>query len=414
MTRSPDDLRLLWAVAATGALPREAALRLAREALGAPLRERLHREHGVALTALVTAAQHADRTLVRCGTCGTKTPLRQVRLDDASARCSCGGTVGLPSLLRELAREGAPPPVPPPTAGGPGRIGAYEIRGRVGAGAMGTVYRAYDPNLQREVALKVLHPQLASDANFVRRFRREAIVLARLRHPNIVPVYDLGEHEGIPYLAMAYLPGQTVRARVRTEGPRDARTALAWTSQALWGLCAAHAEGVVHRDVKPDNLLLDPAGEGEEVRLVDFGLAKPPEMRADISGGALVLGTPAYMSPEQCRGEAATPASDLYSLGCTMYFMLSGTPPFQGDAPVEVMHAHLDRAPARLAPLPDTCWNFLARLMAKSPSERPAGAAEAQRSATSLLAEMAIAAPRPGGPGHASDGETTVREPPTF
>ncbi len=413
--RSADDLRLLWAAATTGALPREAALQLAREAGGAPLRERLHREHGVALTDLVSAAQHADRTLLRCGTCGTKTPLRQVRLDEGAARCSCGGTVGVPSLLRELVREGAPAPAsaPPPT-GGPGRIGTYEIRGRVGAGAMGTVYRAFDPKLQREVALKMLHPQLATDANFVRRFRREAIVLARLRHPNIVPVYDLGEHEGVPYLAMAFLPGQTVRARVRASGPCDARTALAWVSQALGGLAAAHAEGIVHRDVKPDNLLLDPGAGGEEVRLVDFGLAKPAEVRADISGGALVLGTPAYMSPEQCRGEAATASSDLYGLGCTMYFMLSGTPPFQGDAPVEVMRAHLERTPARLAPLPDACWNFVASLLAKSPSERPAGAAEAHRAAAALQAALASAAPRPGGPGSSSDGETTVREPPTF
>jgi serine/threonine protein kinase/uncharacterized caspase-like protein len=216
-------------------------------------------------------------------------------------------------------RVGAPPGVP-------SRIGRYEVRAVLGSGAFGRVYRGYDPELQRDVAIKVMH-QAGTSPEYRERFLREARAAATIRHPNVIQVYDLGDYEGYPYIAMEYLPGVTLSDRLR-DGPLAPRMAAVILAKVGRGLAAVHQHGFVHRDVKPANVLFDEKGEP---KITDFGLAKRVSGE-ELTVDGTVMGTPAYMPPEQVRGEirAIGPASDVWALGATLYQCLAGRGPFTG------------------------------------------------------------------------------------
>src|SRR3989454_4966694 len=220
--------------------------------------------------------------------------------------------------------------------------GRYHVLERVAAGGMGEVLRAHDAVLAREVAIKVLHPSLASDQGFVDRFRREARAAATLNHPNIVAVYDWGAVDGIYYMVMEYVRGRSVRELLNADGPLAPAQAAEILRQTLLALEHAHAKGIVHRDLKPENILLTTDGK---VKLTDLGLARAFADAKSTHAGA-VTGTVQYLAPEQIRGEPADPRSDLYSLGIVAYELLTGELPYTGETPMAIAYKHLsDRVP---------------------------------------------------------------------
>ncbi len=237
------------------------------------------------------------------------------------------------------------------------RLGPYEILGQIGAGGMGEVYRARDPRLAREVAIKVLPASYSQDADRLRRFEQEAKAAGVLNHPNITAVYDIGSHEGAPYVVQELLEGETLRA-VLASGKLSARRAVDYATQIAHGLSAAHVKGIVHRDLKPENLFVTREGR---VKILDFGLAKltqaegsasdatslPTETRGTEPG--VVLGTLGYMSPEQVRGKPADARSDIFAFGAILYEMLSGRRAFRGDSAADTMSAILKEDPPDLS-----------------------------------------------------------------
>jgi len=209
----------------------------------------------------------------------------------------------------------------------------YDVDEVLGRGGMGEVYLALDKVLDRQVALKVLHRQYADDEEFVERFKREAQSAAALSHPNIVSTYDRGRSEdGTYYIAMEYLSGGTLKARVLEDGPLEARESAEVALQIAGALEAAHERGVIHRDVKPQNVLFTGTGL---VKVVDFGIARAASVGTRTQT-SVVLGTASYMSPEQALGRPVGPQSDLYSLGVVLYEMLTGTLPYEAETPVAI------------------------------------------------------------------------------
>ena len=241
----------------------------------------------------------------------------------------------------------------PPHGGDRGLVtldGRYHIVERIASGGMGEVFRAHDAVLAREVAIKVLHRSLAGDPAFVDRFRREARAAAGLAHPNIVAIYDWGAVDGIYYMVMEYVRGPSVRHLLNERGRLEAAQAMEVVRQTLLALGHAHREGFVHRDMKPENLLVTREGV---VKVADFGLARAYADGRVTQAGA-VTGTVQYLAPEQIRGEPADPRSDLYSLGIVAYELLTGKLPFTGETAMAVAYKHLsDRVPAPSASIPD-------------------------------------------------------------
>ncbi|MEL6108130.1 MAG: serine/threonine-protein kinase [Planctomycetota bacterium] len=225
-----------------------------------------------------------------------------------------------------------------------GRFGRYEIEQLLGRGGMGVVLRAFDPELHRVVAIKVLAPHLAHNGAARQRFSREARAAAAVVHPHVVPIHNVDSDAKLPHIVMQFVPGESLQTRVERLGPLEVETALRIASQVADGLAAAHAQGLVHRDVKPANILLEE--QTDRVMLTDFGLARAVD-DASLTNTGLVTGTPDYMSPEQAFGESIDCRSDLFSLGSVLYFMLTGRPPFRADGAMAVLNrvCHQDYRP---------------------------------------------------------------------
>jgi eukaryotic-like serine/threonine-protein kinase len=222
--------------------------------------------------------------------------------------------------------------------------GRFRLEERVGSGGMSTVYRAFDETLERWVAIKILQDQIAEDDDQLERFRREARSVARLNHPHVVTVIDAGEDQGCPYIVFEYISGETLKDRIRRLGRLPVPESLAYGVEIARALQAAHGERLVHRDVKPQNVLLDTDGRA---KVTDFGIARSLEGEGGLTMAGRVLGTTDYVSPEQALGQEVTPQSDIYSLGIVLYEMLTGDVPFRADAPVAVAMKHVRE------PMPD-------------------------------------------------------------
>ena len=240
--------------------------------------------------------------------------------------------------------------------------GRYRIEGRLGVGGMSTVHLAFDERLERNVAIKLLAEHLADDATFVSRFRREALSAARLVHPNIVQVFDFGfdERQHQHFIVMEHVPGQSCAELLRDHGHLDVQQAVDYLSQSCKGLEYAHRNGVIHRDVKPGNLLVSDTGV---VKLADFGIARATDQSSITQVGS-VLGTAAYLAPEQARGEEAGPRSDIYSLGVVAYQLLSGRLPYEAVSLSELTLKQQREAPQRLDVLEPEVPHELAQAVA--------------------------------------------------
>jgi predicted Ser/Thr protein kinase len=269
-------------------------------------------------------------------------------------------------------------------------FGGYTIESRLGRGGMGTVYLAMHERLGRKVALKVIAPELAHDEDFRARFLRESQLAASLDHPNVIPIYDADEVDGVLFLAMRYVSGRSLRDRIREQGPLSAEETTRIAMQIGGALDAAHEAGLVHRDVKPANILL--AEGGAHAYLCDFGLAKRTSSRGTTQTGSF-LGSVDYCAPEQIQGGDVDGRTDVYSLGSVLFHCLTGEPPYRRETEFAVLHAHLeDPAPAvsSIRPdLPRALDGVLARAMAKAPSDRYGSAGDLAAAVGNALAGIA-------------------------
>jgi eukaryotic-like serine/threonine-protein kinase len=327
-----------------------------------------------------------------CPNC--QTPLREGAqfCTGCGARTSAGGGVSAdstPTIVRGGASE-ADALV--------GRVldEKYEVLGRLGEGGMGAVYRARRVHIGDEVAVKVLHTKYVGDPTLVERFRREARAAAQLHHPNVVTIHDYGEArgaEGFAYIVMELVAGDSLRELLRREGRLPVARAASLMRDICAGVGAAHRREIVHRDLKPDNIIVLPPDddhERERVKVVDFGIAKLRDMASDstLTQAGSMVGTPFYMSPEQCRGESLDARADVYSLGALLYEMLAGTPPFNAPTVTGVIAKHLTEAPPALPEalnVPAALQAAVARALAKDPAVR-------QRDATEFAREVQAAA----------------------
>jgi serine/threonine protein kinase len=258
-----------------------------------------------------------------------------------------------------------------------GKVGGYRIESLLGVGGMGIVYRASGPD-NRPVAIKLIKEDYARDETFLRRFSREARIAQTVSNPHVVRVLDTGEHDGLPYLASVFIEGGSLEHRLERTGPLDVRTSVRICAQVADGLEALWAAGMVHRDVKPGNILLDSA---ENAYITDFGLAKDSQGTALTRPGQ-ALGSLDYMAPEQIRGEQVTAATDIYALGCVIFECVEGRPPFADRGGMQVLWAHLRDEPPdpTRSDLPPEFTRALKAALRKQPSERPGTGLEYARS----------------------------------
>jgi eukaryotic-like serine/threonine-protein kinase len=286
--------------------------------------------------------------------------------------------------------------------------GEYRIVERLGVGGMGSVYKAEQPNMNRLVAIKVLHPRFASREDLVSRFRREARAMSQLSHPNTARVFKFGQlKDGAPYFVMDYLEGKNLAHVVRAEGPMDADRAINIMIQVCGALDEAHRAGIIHRDLKPENVFLThQAGTADFPKVLDFGLAKVSEKQMGrgsmmLTQQGMVFGTPEFMSPEQTQGEPLDRRSDIYSLALIFYELITGKLPFDATKPIDIMRAHLQDPPIPLNKrLPDKRFSValegvLSKALNKKPDDRYATAVEfAQALKKCLTNPMATTAAR--------------------
>jgi serine/threonine protein kinase len=270
-----------------------------------------------------------------------------------------------------------------------GRLGGYEVSGVVGAGGMGVVLKAIDPSLDRTVAIKVMAPHLAASGAARKRFAREAKAAAAVLHPNVIAIHSVSKDEALPYLVMPYVRGNSLQKRLDREGPLPLQEILRIAAQIAAGLAAAHAQGLVHRDIKPANILLE---EGvERVTITDFGLARAVD-DATITHSGMIAGTPQYMSPEQARGEAVDPRSDLFSLGSVMYAICTGRPPFRAETSYGVMRRITDDQSTAIGSInpdiPPWLCQIISKLMSKQAADRYESAAEVAELLEACLAHV--------------------------
>src|SRR2546430_4992987 len=251
--------------------------------------------------------------------------------------------------------------------------GRYTIKGRIGSGGMADVYRAEDAQLGRDVALKVLHRRFSRDQQFVERFRREASSAASLQHPNVVGVFDRGQHEDTYYIVMENLPGRTLRELLSQEAPLSQERAIGYGLQILQAAGFAHRRGVVHRDFKPHNVIVAP---DDSLKVTDFGIARAGASEMTETGS--IMGTAQYLSPEQAQGQHVDAASDIYSIGVMLYEMLAGRAPFKGESAVSIALKHVSDTPQPLRQIrPDVhpaLEAAIMRALEKDPARRYATA----------------------------------------
>jgi serine/threonine-protein kinase len=280
--------------------------------------------------------------------------------------------------------------------------GRYELEKLVGSGGMSNVFRAHDRLLERTVALKILHEQYTRDDDYVERFRREARAVARLAHPNIVTVIDRGEQDGRQFIVFEYVDGQNLKELTR-DGPLEVREAIGLTLQVARALSFAHERGLVHRDVKPQNVLLNEDGQA---KVTDFGIARSLDVQGVTQTGT-VLGTSDYIAPEQARGQRVDPKTDIYSLGAVLYELLVGDVPFSGDNFVAVAMRHVNEpVPSVLEHRPDCSPRLdfaIQRAMAKDPDDRFESMADFVAELESCRAEL---------DGRGDEGATMIVPPP--
>jgi streptogramin lyase len=287
-----------------------------------------------------------------------------------------------------------------PLGDGPLQTGAvfagHRIEGVAGRGGMGIVYRATHLALDHVVALKVISPQLASDDRFRRRFEEESRIAVSIRHPNVVPIHHAGEEEGLLFVTMDLIDGTDLRGLLRREGRLEPEHAAAIVAEVAAALDAAHQRGLVHRDIKPGNVLIEDAGRGERVFLTDFGLARLVEATTGVTATGAFVGTLDYVAPEQIRGERVDARSDIYALGCVLFELLTGNAPFAArDDKVAKMYAHLQEEPPGLRvlrpELPGELDLALRRALAKDPADRPPSAGDFARAVSAAAFGQATA-----------------------
>ena len=303
-------------------------------------------------------------------------------------------------------------------------VASYRIESRIGAGGMAVVFRAYDQRLGRSIALKVMPPEWTGDEEFRRRFIAESRAAARVDDPHIIPVYEAGTAGGVLFIAMRLVAGTDLRGVLRRAGALSPERALELLSPVASALDAAHAAGLVHRDVKPGNILVDERpGRPDHVYLADFGLSKGAAAGVSLTGAGDYLGTPAYSAPEQVQGHDVDGRADQYALACVAFELLTGRPPYERDMAMAVLMAHVSEPPPSLAArrpgLPAAADRVLARALAKRPEQRYASCREftdALRAAFGLLpygsggrAAFPARPPRAKGPRPGQSGPGTGR-----
>ncbi|MBA4063478.1 MAG: hypothetical protein C0501_07150 [Isosphaera sp.] len=346
--------------------------------------------------AAVDLADPAEREAYLAGACGADTALR-ARIDGLLAAHAAAGTF--------LERPAAPPPDPnttwtatdgpPPDDGLPflspprrpdslGRLGHYEVLEVLGKGGFGIVFRAFDEVLQRVVAVKVLAPQMAATSPARKRFLREARSSAQVRHENVVAVHAV-EEQPLPYLVMEFIPGETLQQRLDRTGPLDLPDILRIGRQIAEGLAAAHGTGLIHRDVKPANVMLE-AGPRGRVKLTDFGLARAAD-DASLSQSGVVAGTPMYMAPEQARGDTLDHRADLFSLGSVLYVMCTGRPPFRASGTLAVLKRVCEEDPRPIREVIPEVPEWLCRIVEKLHAKDAAGRYQTAREVADVLAD---------------------------
>lgn len=270
-----------------------------------------------------------------------------------------------------------------------GRLGRYDIERIIGSGGMGIVLKAHDSELNRPIAIKLLAPELAHNGAARERFAREGRAGAAVVHEHVVGIYNVESGGAVPYLVMQYVPGRSLETRVTEDGPLDIAELLRIGAQAAAGLAAAHRQGLVHRDVKPANILLE--NSVERAVLTDFGLARAID-DASLTRTGILAGTPHYMSPEQARGEPVDHRSDFFSLGSVLYFMATGRPPFRGSTAMGVLHRICGEPHKPVwqvnQDVPDEVADVVDRLLAKKPAQRFATAEDVQAALAALLSQV--------------------------
>src|SRR3954453_21568939 len=288
------------------------------------------------------------------------------------------------------------------------QVGQYRIDSYIGRGGMGVVYRAEHAHLGRHVALKLLAPELAENESFRDRFVRESRVAARVDHPNVIPIYEASESEGRYFIAMRYVDGRDLREILHTDGPLSLERALVVLTQVAGALDAAHAQGLVHRDVKPGNILV--VAESEHCYLTDFGLTKAMSSDTAFTATGQFVGTTDYVAPEQIEGKELDRRTDVYSLGCVFYECLAGTPPFRRETDMAVMWAHIQEPPPRLSArrpdLPAGLDSVTATALAKRKDDRfpsassfaAAARAAIDRGTVAQTPSQAVTSPQAPGP----------------
>jgi serine/threonine protein kinase len=314
-------------------------------------------------------------------------------------RSLCRDTVSGPADSGTVRPEAMTFLEPPRQAGELGRLARYRVQRLLGSGGMGLVFLAEDESLRRPVALKVLHPRLAQKPEARARFLREARAMAAITHDHIVSVYHVDEAGDTPFLAMPVLAGLPLSAWLKQNPPPPLARVLRWGREIASGLAAAHERGLVHRDVKPANLWIEgepgASATGGKIKILDFGLAHCDREDVHLTADGVIVGTPAYMAPEQARGAAPDPRADLFSLGCVLYELCTGVTPFRGDSVMEVLSSLANDEPvpvrARNPAVPAALATLVMQLLAKRPADRPASA----RQVADRLA--AIEAGRPDG-----------------